>query len=427
MTEQPQAAPEEYARAQGGVIPFTTGDRERQIPLHSFDLQRFLFADPALSPGERELWRGFGQLFAAVLHHDYLSWASALLDLYSPLDPDTETVAIEGSSRLRTEDSDEKFLKAFETVMLRANFRELHMAEVLEAIKAPNEVGLNYQPNFELFEHLRVFARGRTRVTRTVRNLRTRMRRKQVELEGFRRMVVVVKFRPSKQLDAFARTDVVYLRLFKDVPFVDMEMHLPEQGTRVKMRGVDKAQIASPFFVGLPALAFKLFTASLISPMALGAAVVAPISAGVKSFFGFRQAKQKHLHHMIRNLYYLTLANNVGVLHWLVAEAQEEDLKEALLAYFYASKNLDDPRACTMEAIDREVERLLERLTHLPINFEADDALNTLVRFGLVQPMADGSYHPLPLASALQALDERWDRLFLFSRGSQPAARAEGR
>ena len=40
--------------------------------------------------------------------------------------------------------------------------------------------------------------------------------------------------------------------MFKDVPHVDMEMHLPEQGTKVRMRWIDKAQIASPLVMGLP-------------------------------------------------------------------------------------------------------------------------------------------------------------------------------
>ena len=39
----------------------------------------------------------------------------------------------------------------------------------------------------------------------------------------------MIKFRPHPKLGKFVRSDVVYLRMFKDVPHVDMEMHLPEQ------------------------------------------------------------------------------------------------------------------------------------------------------------------------------------------------------
>ena len=117
--------------------------------------------------------------------------------------------------------------------------------------------------------------------------------------------------------------------MYKDVPHVDMEMHLPEQGTKVRMRWIDKAQIASPIVMGIPTLVAKLLFASLVSPLALGGLIIAPISAGVNSFFGFQRAKQKHLMAMIQKLYYLTLANNASVLTRLIDSAEDEEYKEA--------------------------------------------------------------------------------------------------
>ena len=133
--------------------------------------------------------------------------------------------------------------------------------------------------------------------------------------------------------------------MFKDVPHVDMEMHLPEQGTKVRMRWIDKAQIASPIVMGIPTLVVKLLAAAALSPMALGGLIVAPISAGVNSFFGFQRAKQKHLMTMIHQLYYLTLANNASVLTRLIDSAEDEEYKEAMLAYFFLWRAAGDGRA----------------------------------------------------------------------------------
>ncbi len=58
------------------------------------------------------------------------------------------------------------------------------------------------------------------------------------------------------------------------------------------------------------------------------------MSVGFNSFLGFQRAKQRHLAYMIRQLYYMSLANNVSVLTRLIDSAEEEDYKEALLAYF---------------------------------------------------------------------------------------------
>ncbi len=415
MKQVPLANPGPFTAPHGTGIPFVSPGRERQIPLLSFDLQRFLLASPGLAPADRENLSRFCEILREILHREFLSWIGALLDLYSPLDPDSEVVSIRDASLRSADHADEMFLKAFETVMMRANFRELQAAEVMEAVRAPNERGLNYEPNFELFEHLRVFARGRTKVKRSFRNFKTGFRLKTVELHAFRRLVVAVKFRPSPKLDSIVRDDVVYVRLFKDVPFVDMEMHLPEQGTRIRMRVIDKAQIASPLIVGLPTIASQLFTVIPFSPIAIGGLLFAPLSAGVKSFFGFRQAKEKHLHRMIRSLYYLTLANNVGVLHWLGNAAEEEDFKEVLLVYWFLNQNRDDPQKCSLAAIDLEIEAFLQNLTKLPIDFDAEEALSKLERLGLAQRLADGSYCPLTVPDALRTLDEQWDDYFNYS------------
>ena len=166
MEGAPLAQPALLTMARGAGIPFLGPGQEQQIPLLSFDLQRYLLADSTLTPPERNELRKFSELLREILHREFLSWIDALLDLYSPLDPDSEVIPIQNSSLARSDGSDETFLKAFETVLLRANFRELKSAEVMEAIRAPNELGLNYEPNFELFEHLKVFVRGRTKVKR---------------------------------------------------------------------------------------------------------------------------------------------------------------------------------------------------------------------------------------------------------------------
>jgi hypothetical protein len=404
-------------------IPFEARRPERVIPVRSADLQRRLLADRRLGPSEQAAWHNFARLLYATFHHEFLAWHQGLKDLYAPLDPDSDCVNIGTGTRLRDESSDEAFLRPFEAALVRANFQSLHLSSVREAVEAPNELGLNYEPDFEMFEHLKVYVRGQTKVHRTVRGVKTGFRRKTVTLEAFHRLIVALKFRPAKKLGPFVRDDVLYIRLFKDVPFVDMEMHLPEQGTRVKMRGIDKAKIASPLLVGLPTFALKLLTTALISPIAVGGILVAPVTAGLNSFFGFQRAKQKHLHHMIRSLYYLTLANNASVLSWVVDAAEEEEFKEALLAYFLLWQGRHDATPWDHHRLDAEAERFLREITGLSIDFEVGDALNKLIRLGLVQLDAGGALRPIPPAEALAHLDAQWDNLYRFAPNSSAANR----
>ncbi len=309
--------------------------REKALPIRPGDLTRLLLAQPGLTTEERAGLGRFGPLLGAVFHSEFYERIRELKELYAPLDPDSDYVKLAHHSRVRTEHSDEEFLPPFSATMHRANYRQLDVKVIQEAVETPNEMGLTYQPNFEQFEHLQIFVRGYTKIPRVFRSLQTRMRKRTVWLDAYQRMVVLLKFKPDPKLDPYVRSDVIYLRMFKDVPHCDMEMHLPEQGTRVRMRWIDKAQIASPVVMGFPTLIYKLFFAMALSPLLLIPILVAPISAGINSFFGFQRAKHKHLSSMIRNLYYLTLANNSSVLTRIIDSAEEEEYKETMLAYFF--------------------------------------------------------------------------------------------
>jgi hypothetical protein len=383
--------------------------RERAIPLRVGDLDRLLLADPALTQRERDDWARFSRMVAAIFQLEAQAKLLELKQRYAPLDPDSDCVELEDRNRRITTETHTEFLSALNAVLIRANYRELDVETLKRAVAAPNEAGLNYIPNFDLFEHLKVYVRGETKISRTVRTLKSKFRKQTVVFDGYQRLVVALKFRPGEFLGDYVRPDALYLRMFKDVPHVDMEMHLPEQGTKVRMRIIDKAQIASPFAVSLPSVAFKLLGASILTTtFGIGAIVAAPISAGLNSFFGFQRAKQRHLHRMIRHLYYLTLANNASVFTRLIDSAAEEETKETLLAY-YVLWRADEPSVHWNQAfVDSRVESLLRERAGIDLDFEISDALRKLYRLGLVQCDDVRDVRPVSMRDALSALQNRW-------------------
>ena len=272
-------------------------------------------------------------------------------------------------------------------------------------------------PDFTQFEHLRIFARGYTQISRVFRSATTKFRRRTMLLDAYQRLIIVLKFREGLDLGPYIRSDVVYLRMFKDVPHVDMEMHLPEQGTQVRMRWIDKAQIASPVVMGLPTLAMKLlgFLAATSNPMLLAPLLAVPVTAGMNSFFGFHRAKHKHLSSMIRSLYYLTLANNGSVLNRLVNSAEEEEYKETMLAYFFLWRRLGRAEEWTMDQLDAHIESFLKSVSGVEIDFEISDALGKLFRLGLARRDVQGRLHAVPIDQALIALDRHWDNTFVYA------------
>jgi hypothetical protein len=397
--------------------PEPTLPRDHYIPVRLRDLGPLLESDPGLTRVERATWTDLARLVEATFQHEFTQKRTDLIEQYTPIDPDIDWHELDGLTPRRTDGSFHRFLAGFESLLLAANYRRLDRAAIEAAIEEANETGVRYEPQLHLFDDLRVYVRGEAVIRREVRHLKNPLRKRVVLHPGFRRMVVAFKFRPEVDPGAdLTRPDVLYLRLFKNVPRVDMEMHLPEQGTRVRMRWLDKAQIASPVAMGLPPLLVKLIgiTSFLALPFGtLAGLLVAPFSLATKSFFGFQRAKSKHLHHMIRHLYYLNLANNRSVIESVADVAAEEEVKEVLLAYFVLWRQAPPvgSRAWTGDALDRAVEALLLQRTGLRLDFEIGDAVGKLLRLGLLRRDADALTVVDP-REALRLLDSRWDAAF---------------
>lgn len=388
---------------------------EKALPYRKGDITRLLQGEPGLSDSDRSQLDQFAKLLGATINHEFSLRLHELKELYAPLDPDSEFIDLPGYSKIRRDESDEQFLSGLELTLEKANYQALTLSAIEEAVSTPNERGLNYVPDFSLFEHLKVFVRGQVRITREYRSVHTKFRKHKVTLDAHGRMILALKFREGgKDLGPFVRTDVVYIRMFKDVPHVDMEMHLPEQGTRVKMRWIDKAQIATPLFTGIPTVLAKFLLASAISPFLLIGLIAAPLTAGVNSFFGYQRSKRNHLYAMIHRLYYLTIGNNASVLTRVIDSASDEEYKEALLAYFFLWRALDDPTHWDMQRLDSQVEAFLHERTGAKVDFEVDDALDKLLRLGIARKDHAGKVQALPIAEALAILDRRWDDTFRY-------------
>jgi hypothetical protein len=126
-----------------------------------------------------------------------------------------------------------------------------------------------------------------------------------------------------------------------------------------------------------------------------------------------RLAYQKKL---ADTVYFHTLANNAGVIDGLVGEAEEQDLKEAVLAWWALRAGGPMERA----ALDAACETVLRDAFDLSLDFEIGDALAKLERLGLIED--EGAARKAVDADvALARLDAAWDGYFGFSR-SRPAS-----
>jgi hypothetical protein len=200
----------------------------------------------------------------------------------------------------------------------------------------------------------------------------------------------------------------IYLKLFKNIPRTDVEMVFPN--TEVRFRSLDKLRLGVTAGGGLGMGAFGAAgkIALLASnPIAAMGALVGLGGIAARQAMGFFNQKQRYMVVMAQNLYFHTMADNRGVILKIAARGAEEDVKEEMLLYSVLAK--EKATRADLPSIDLAIESYLMRTFGIKVDFEIDDALDRLLRDGIVVEKPDGTLETLPPAAAAKHIDEKWD------------------
>lgn len=365
----------------------------------------------------------FCEILQSVFHFDYHRRLEDLKDAYAPLNPDRDTRAPAGI----TEASSADFARQMESLLERANYDRLTDADLQRAFKENSLFKLQLHVDFDDFEEVLLFTRGEYQKQETVSHL-FGLWKQSVSFSNFDRVVIYVKLRADAALQQRPdRTGITMLKLFQNVPKADIEMLFPN--TQLGMRMIDKLIIGVPALAGgVVALSTKV-GASLIllgallgywlglsaEPVELSRATALALIAGMaglgsfiwKQFSNFKNRKLRFLQSLTENLYFKNLDNNAGVFHRLVDDAEEEDCKEAILAYSFL---LLSEQPLTREQLDAAIEDWFQVKWDCTLDFEIGDALDKLHKLGLVS--GEQTLQALPLHQACETLDQRWDNYF---------------
>jgi hypothetical protein len=400
---------------------------EHFIPLRKSDLIDRLCNLPELVAEEADSFRRLCQLLDATLHFEYHTHFEKLKDAYAAFDPDSDTESVGKLTENAKEARLDHLFDRFTWLLERANFRKLSSADWEAALAAASAHGLSLEVDIDFFDRLEMYSRGETTAVQVHRSWRNFHRLQRTEVPAFQRLVIVFRLRPGRRTAGKFDTQNVFMKLFKDIPKIDLEMLLP--GTRVKMSLKDRVKIIMPTVSGMAISAYKAIKGALLAAAAgvYGIFAVLGVTAGygMRSFYGYLQTKQKYQLNLTESLYYQNLDNNGGVISRLLDEAEEQENREALLAYFYLWRARDSQidselstsatRGLTADELDAQIEVFLGRELGRPVDFEVDDALAKLLRLGLVRQTKDQRYTTLPISQALQTLDRAWDQYFTYN------------
>ncbi len=393
---------------------------------------------------DRESFRAFAELLASLLHHEFRSRLEALKDTYYPFNPDTGTRTIGELDPSECQAAQERLVDGLTALAEDANFERIGTDDLDRAFVEDSLMKVRLEADFDDFEKAVFYRRGEHTRQEEVKHL-FGLRRRTIEFTNYGKVVVFVKFKDAAHFEAKGKDveDLPFqpgstiIKLFQDVPRADLEMLFPN--ARVRMRLIDKLLIGVPAVVSGIIMVVTKLIASLIpvllllgfwlgareEPVELNQGQLVALGAGLMAFGGFlvrqftkfKNRKIQFMKALSENLYFRNLDNDAGVFHHLLDAAEEEEVKEAVLAYHFLRTA---QRPLTAAELDRRIEDWFVRRWDAAFDFEVDDGVGKLRRLRLVDDDGDGRLTAVPLDEAKRRLDQTWDDLFTYH--SPPSA-----
>ena len=390
--------------------------RERFLPIKTDAILHKILEYPHFSQQERRQFRLLLEMVRARFHFEFVQEIDRLKLLYDPFDPDRDTRPLKKWTLQEREEAFEELRRRYHELLTGGNYTKLTRDQLQVCMESRNRWGLAVRVELDDYEALDFYYRGVGEEERSYRSWSTLFRKTAYNVHVFSRVAILVRGGRNRKSKS-AESDVVLMKLFKDVVLEDLKMMAPE--ARVQMKLLDKLKVGGTVAGGLLAPILKLFTVAIISPVALLAILGGCIAAFFKGVFSFLTSKTKYMQTLSSSLYYQSLANNLSALTRLVDSAEDEETKEFLLAYCMLYNDRD--QNYTLNELDARVERWLHEEFDLPnVDFEVDDAVRKLVDKELLtlreEIAPDGStrsilkVHDLP--TTLKRLDQWWDNYF---------------
>jgi hypothetical protein len=393
---------------------------EHFVPLTTSELARELESEHPIDLRPR--FRQFVNLLSATVHNDFLITLRGLKQSYRPFDPDPDVPV----RKPEKNPDDKKFMKQLDYLLAKANFVRVGEDQLNLALTTESLYSGSVDVELSELDEWALYSRGISKRTHTIKkSWKTFFREKKLDVESYDRVVLAIRFTPSYVARSEERRNAlcaenIYIKYFRNVPLNDLEMVFPN--TQYHMSPWDKVKVAIPT-LGAAALAtgraLPVILALLggvagasigsLEVAAIGGVVGALIGIAFRAYINYKNARIKYMQALTEGLYFKILDSNAGVFHRLLDAAEEEEVKEALLAFHF----LQDAPLSESE-LDSKVEDWFEK-RHMLFDFEVDDGLAKLSRMGLASEK-DGRWHVVDLSQAIVHLDRMWDELFVPDR-----------
>ena len=411
-----------------------TAERDRFIPVRKTDILDALIGHGRLRDGEAERFRLLARRLGAIYHYEYFDRLETLRNDYFYFNPDLpHDMAVDPALLARSHD---EMIATLVGVLAKADFVEVTAEDLARSHQERHELKVEIAIPADDYREVRYFHRGHHRTTVEVKDW-FGLRKRAVEIEVYDHLVLMVMVKPAGEIasprlkrhlaKSRLRPGTILIKYFRDIARSDLNMLFPN--VRVVLSRFDKLFLGLPGIAGgIPILLKLLPTVSVLFVVIaayLGisgtvrdddtrqalAAVSALVALGgylTRQWLKYQRQSLMYQKQLSDNVYFRNINNNAGALDYIIGSAEEQECKEAFLAYYFLATT---PRPTAQRALEREVETWLKDTFRVEVEFAVTEALAKLERLKLLR--RDGeTIEVLPIGEALTVLERRWAGCF---------------
>jgi hypothetical protein len=422
----------------------SASERDRFIPVRKTDILDALIERGRLRGGEAEKFRLLGRLLGAIYHYEYFDRLETLRNDYFYFNPDLpHDMAVDPAVLARAHD---EMVATLVGVLQEANFVEVSPDDLARSHRERHALKVEIAIPAEDYREVRFFRRGHHRTKVEITEW-FGLRKRAVEIDVYDHLVLIVMVKPEGEITSARlrrhlarsrlRPGTILIKYFRDIARSDLNMLYPN--VRVVLSLFDKLFLGLPGIAGGIPLLLKLLPAISVLFVVIAAylgvsgtvheddtrqalaAVSALVALGgylTRQWLKYQRQSLKYQKEISDNVYFRNTDNNAGALDTIVGSAEEQECKEALLAYYFLATA---PAPLSQSTLEGEVESWIKDKFGVEVEFEVTEALGKLERLGLLRQ--DGAkIDVLSLDEALKVLDRRWSDFFsMLSEGTPPS------
>ncbi|MBT3071980.1 DUF3754 domain-containing protein [Rhodomicrobium sp. Az07] len=390
--------------------------------------------DKLFETGQRVLAGEVFQHICALRQAEAARSLDRLVDLYDPFNPDDETVNTRKTGADARKQHLEKLKKKIIETATAANYLEIDQEELDRILGAENHQGFAAEVDLKEFDFNLLFYRGDIKVKAKTTSWKTAwLIEREIEVEAYRRLFIGLKLKPvetriaeieriekishekakkrvrkirnQKMLEGVSE-ETLHLKIFRRIPKSDIEILFPN--AKIKFNLFDKLWLwvgsggSTLFAITMAVL--KFLAAVAISVFFVIFTIAGAVGAIIRSFTSFLNTRTRYMAKLAQSLYFHNIASNQSVLAALNDDAEEEDIKEAVLTYALLLRH----GHLGTESTKAEAEKFLKDEFGVACDFDIADGCRHLRKLGLLVEDETGAPRIRDLEDARAHLEGLW-------------------